>query len=63
LDIMMPESRGIKIIAQVLEACPHTWALVLTMHEDSGYVRWVLAAEDRHGEERAFALGNVSQAV
>jgi two-component system, NarL family, invasion response regulator UvrY len=55
MDIMMPESRGIKIIAQLLQACPHTRVLVLTMHEDPAYVRWVLAAEDRHGEERAFA--------
>jgi two-component system, NarL family, response regulator NreC len=43
-DIAIPESRGIKLIAQLLQACPHTRVLVLTMHEDPAYVRWVLAA-------------------
>jgi two-component system response regulator NreC len=44
IDIAIPESSGIKIIAQLLQACPHTRVLVLTMHEDTAYVRWVLAA-------------------
>jgi len=63
MDITMPEIRGIKIITRVLQECPHTRVLVLTMHEDPAYVRWVLAAEGRHGEERALALGDVFQGV
>jgi two-component system, NarL family, response regulator NreC len=44
MDITMPETRGIKIVTQVLQECPHTRVLVLTMHEDPAYIRWVLAA-------------------
>jgi two-component system response regulator NreC len=44
IDIAIPESSGIKLIAQLLQACPHTRVLVLTMHEDTAYVRWVLGA-------------------
>jgi two-component system, NarL family, response regulator NreC len=44
LDLSMPGGGGLKILELVRRACPQTRVLVLTMHEDSSYLRAVLAA-------------------
>jgi len=44
MDITMPGSNGIHAVKQVLQVCPHTRVLVLTMHDDPAYVRSALAA-------------------
>jgi two-component system response regulator NreC len=44
LDISMPGISGIKAIEQIVQICPQTRILVLTMHDDPAYLRSVLAA-------------------
>lgn len=44
IDITMPGSGGIKAIGRIMDACPQTRVLVLTMHDVPGYLRSALAA-------------------
>jgi len=44
LDISMPELSGAKAARQLREVCPLTAILVLTVHEDTSYVRELLQA-------------------
>jgi two-component system response regulator NreC len=44
VDITMPESGGIPAIEQIRQKCPDTRVLVLTMHDDTAYLRSALAA-------------------
>jgi DNA-binding NarL/FixJ family response regulator len=42
LDINMPRCGGIEALPAVLQACPDTRVLVLTMHDDPAYLKQVL---------------------
>lgn len=44
LDITMPGINGLKVIEEILQMCPKTKVLVLTMHEDPAYLKSALAA-------------------
>ncbi|HLN32050.1 MAG TPA: response regulator transcription factor [Gemmataceae bacterium] len=44
LDLTMPGGGGLKILEGLRQACPQTRVLALTMHEESSYLRAVLAA-------------------
>jgi two-component system response regulator NreC len=44
VDITMPESGGIQAIERIRQECPQTRVLVLTMHDDTAYLRSALAA-------------------
>src|SRR4051812_17840377 len=44
LDISMPELSGARAARQLREACPKAAILVLTVHEDTSYVRELLQA-------------------
>jgi len=44
MDITMPAMGGIQAIEQIRQALPETQVLVLTMHDDTGYLRSALAA-------------------
>jgi two-component system, NarL family, response regulator NreC len=44
LDLTMPKLSGFDALRQIREACPETHILVLTMHDDPGYGRSLLAA-------------------
>jgi two-component system, NarL family, response regulator NreC len=44
MDITMPVMGGIQAIEQIRQALPETQVLVLTMHDDTGYLRSALAA-------------------
>lgn len=44
LDINMPRCNGLEALAQLRAEVPETRVLVLTMHDDVGYLRQVLAA-------------------
>jgi len=44
MDISMPASGGIKAIERIRQECPDTRILVLTMHDDIGYLRSALSA-------------------
>jgi two-component system response regulator NreC len=44
LDLTMPGGGGLKTLEGLRQACPQTRVLVLTMHEDSSYLRAALAA-------------------
>ncbi|MGQ9554977.1 MAG: response regulator [Anaerolineae bacterium] len=44
LDLTMPKLGGLEVIQRLREACPRTTVLVLTMHDDEGYLREALAA-------------------
>jgi len=44
MDITMPAMGGIQAIEQIRQALPQTQILVLTMHDDSAYLRSALAA-------------------
>jgi two-component system, NarL family, response regulator NreC len=44
MDITMPAMGGIQAIEQIRRALPETQVLVLTMHDDTGYLRSALAA-------------------
>jgi DNA-binding NarL/FixJ family response regulator len=42
LDLSMPGLNGVEVARQLLEACPQTRVLVLTVHEDAAYLRQLL---------------------
>jgi DNA-binding NarL/FixJ family response regulator len=42
LDINMPECGGLEALPTIREVCPEARVLVLTMHDDPGYLREVL---------------------
>lgn len=44
LDITMPKSDGLQVLSQVKRAYPNVRVLVLTMHEEEGYLRRALEA-------------------
>src|SRR5438046_4228813 len=44
MDITMPGTDPIKTIEEILNECPKTRVLVLTMHSDPSYVRAALTA-------------------
>ena len=44
MDITMPAMGGIQAIEQIRQALPQTQVLVLTMHDDTSYLRSALAA-------------------
>jgi two-component system response regulator NreC len=44
LDIGMPEMSGLEVIGKARETSPDTQVLILTMHDDEGYLREALAA-------------------
>lgn len=44
LDLSMPGPRSGTVIREVLHACPETRVLILTMHDDTAYMRSALAA-------------------
>lgn len=44
LDINMPGRNGLEALAQVRKIAPETRVLVLTMHDDAGYLRQALAS-------------------
>jgi two-component system response regulator NreC len=44
LDLSMPGPRSGTVIRDVLRACPETRVLILTMHDDTAYMRSALAA-------------------
>jgi len=44
LDINMPHCNGLEALVQIHELCPSTKVLVLTMLDDIGYLRQVLAS-------------------
>lgn len=47
IDVSMPELNGIEATRRILEECPHTKVLALSMHKDSVYVREILRAGAR----------------
>jgi two-component system response regulator NreC len=44
MDVTMPGESGLDVIPKLLEASPETRVLVLSMHDDPGYVRRAFAA-------------------
>lgn len=42
LDISLPDLNGIKVAERLRVECPHSKILVLTVHEDRGYLRQLL---------------------
>jgi len=44
LDISMPVSSGIQVTERIKQHCPLVKVLVLTVHEDTGYLRQALKA-------------------
>jgi DNA-binding NarL/FixJ family response regulator len=44
LHALMPEMNGFRATEQLKQACPHVKVLALTVHEDKGYLRQILAA-------------------
>jgi two-component system, NarL family, response regulator NreC len=44
MEIAMPRTNGIKTIGQLLQECPQTRIVVLTVYDDQAYVRAALAA-------------------
>ncbi|HNY39364.1 MAG TPA: response regulator transcription factor [Bryobacteraceae bacterium] len=47
IDVSMPELNGIEATRRILEQCPHTRVLALSMHKDAVYVREILRAGAR----------------
>lgn len=47
IDVSMPELNGIEATRRILEQCPHTKILALSMHKDAVYVREILRAGAR----------------
>jgi two-component system response regulator NreC len=44
MDLTMPGTGGMQALRQIVQSCPKTRVLVLTMHDDPAYLRSVLAA-------------------
>jgi two-component system response regulator NreC len=44
LDVTMPQMSGLDVLRELRDTLPGTRVLVLTMHDDEGYLREVLAA-------------------
>lgn len=44
LDLNMPESDGLSVLAKIRESAPNTRVLVLTMHDDARYLKEALDA-------------------
>lgn len=44
LDVTMPNQGGLEVIRQIRDASSQTRVLILTMHDDEGYLREALAA-------------------
>lgn len=44
LDITMPKTDGLQVLQQIKRAHPHVRVLILTMHEEEGYLRRALEA-------------------
>ncbi|MFW9817878.1 MAG: response regulator [Candidatus Thorarchaeota archaeon] len=44
LDLTMPRMGGLEVLRQIREIAPQTRVLILTMHDDEGYLREALAA-------------------
>jgi len=44
LDISMPEASGIRVTERIKQHFPHVKVLILTVHEDRGYLRQALKA-------------------
>src|ERR1700694_943702 len=44
MDVSMPQMNGAQATAQLKQACPSVKVLALTVHEDKGYLRLLLAA-------------------
>ncbi len=44
LDISMPQSDGLQVLQQIRRTHPHVRVLVLTMHEEEGYLKRALEA-------------------
>jgi DNA-binding NarL/FixJ family response regulator len=44
MDITMPELNGVEATAQLKRACPNVKVLALSVHEDTSYLRQLLAA-------------------
>jgi two-component system response regulator NreC len=44
LDMAMPQMSGLDVLRQIRDTLPRTRVLVLTMHDDEGYLREVLSA-------------------
>lgn len=44
MDISMPEGNGIQSTEMIKQHCPHVKVLILTVHEDRGYLRQALKA-------------------
>jgi two-component system, NarL family, response regulator NreC len=44
MDISMPEINGIQATSQIKQACPDVYVLVLSVHDDTSYLRQLLAA-------------------
>ncbi len=47
IDVSMPELNGIEATRRIMEECPHTRILALSMHKDAVYVREILRAGAR----------------
>lgn len=47
IDVSMPELNGIEATRRIMEECPHTRVLALSMHKDAVYVREILRAGAR----------------
>jgi two-component system response regulator NreC len=43
LDITMPRMNGLSVVGHLKNRAPHTAVLILTMHDDEGYLREALA--------------------
>jgi two-component system response regulator NreC len=44
MDLTMPRTGGMRALQEIVQDCPKTRVLVLTMHDDPAYLRSVLAA-------------------
>ena len=44
LDVTMPQVGGLEVLRRIRDASPRTRVLILTMHDDEGYLREALAA-------------------
>jgi two-component system, NarL family, response regulator NreC len=44
MDLTMPRTRGMRALQEIVQDCPETRVLILTMHDDPAYLRSVFAA-------------------